>query len=171
MNFQLPTTLQNLKDYASRYDYGKPEAFAALSERLAGATQLSGEDLAALIAWKSPRAKGRTANNAEQDVQTISRLAIGMPEPYLSVHLLTALEGDGVSVASTIVAFVDSTVHVIMDRHTVRALGEKNLYLGTWCAADYRDYRSFLLAGRGELSLQGLEQGLFMWSREEMGKL
>ena len=115
MNFQLPTTLQTLKEYASRYDYGKPEAFAALSKRLTGATQLSGEDLAALIAWKSPRTKGKTANNAEQDVQTLSRLAIGMPEPYLSVHLLTALKGVGISVASTIMAFVDPTVHVIMD--------------------------------------------------------
>ncbi len=94
-----------------------------------------------------------------------------MPEPYLSVHMLTALEGVGISVASTILAFVDPTVHVIMDRHTVRALGEKNLYLGTWCATDYRDYRSFLLAARGEVSLQKLEQGLSMWSREEMGKL
>ena len=171
MKFSLPTTLEALRASASRYDYDKPETFAALSNRLEATTALSSENLANLIAWKSPRTKGKTANNAEHDVQTISRLAIAMPEPYLSVHMLTALEGVGISVASTIMAFVDPATHVIMDRHTVRALGEKNLYLGTWCATDYRDYRNFLLAERGTLSLRELEQGLFMWSREEMGKL
>ncbi len=171
MNFQLPASLPTLAKYASRYDYGKPEAFAVLSKRLEGATALSSEDLATLIAWKSPRTKGKTANNTEHDVRTISRLAIAMPEPYLSVHMLTALEGVGISVASTIMAFVDPATHVIMDRHTIRALGEKNLYLGTWCATDYRDYRNFLLAERGALGLRELEQGLFMWSRKEMGKL
>ena len=57
MDFQLPASLPTLAEHASRYDYGKPEAFAVLSKRLEGATALSSEDLATLIAWKSPETK------------------------------------------------------------------------------------------------------------------
>ncbi len=108
--------------------------------------------------------------NTEAEVEYIPSLALSLQEPYLAVHTLTALAGVGISVASAIMAFVNPNVHAVMDRHSVRALGGTNLYLGTWTACGYEEYRQYLLAQKGELTLRELEQRLFMWSRSLVSK-
>lgn len=171
MTFNLPCSLSKLKKYAANYTYRTQAEFDDLNQRLKGKTELTKDDLQALIDWKSPRTKSKVAANSAAEVFTVSRLALAMPEPCLAVHTLTALAGIGISVASTIMAFVNPDLHAVMDRHTVRALGEKNLYLSTWTASDYEQYRLFLLEHKSNLSLRELEQGLFMYSRGELGKL
>lgn len=171
MTFTLPTSITHLKTYAARYDYKTKAEFDALDQRLKGKMQLTKEDLLAFIAWKSPRTTSRIKANDEQEVQSISQIALAMTEPYLAVHTLTALTGVGISVASAIMAFVNPDVHAVMDRHTVRALGEKNMYLGTWKTKDYKEYLVFLQQEKGTQELRVLEQGLFMYSRLKLGKL
>ncbi len=171
MLFQIPTGLSELKELASRYDYRSEAEYLALNDRLHKVTHLTKDDLRALIAWKSPRTKSKSGRNTEAEVDHITSLALSLQEPYLAVHTLTALAGVGISVASAIMAFVNPDVHAVMDRHSVRALGGTNMRLSTWTARGYEQYRQYLLAQKGELTLRELEQGLFMWSRGEMGKL
>ena len=170
MRFELPCSLSDLKKIAPRYNYRSEAEFQAIDQRLQGKKALTKDDLRAFIAWKSPRTKSKIEANDDATVLQVSRIAIALPEPYLAVHTLTVLAGVGISVASAIMAFVNPDVHAVMDRHTVRALGEKNLYLGTWTVRDYEEYRLFLLKHEYKMSLRELEQGLFMWSKGGMGK-
>ena len=171
MNFKLPCSLSELKALVPTYNYRSEAEFQAIDQRLQGKKALTKNDLRAFIAWKSPRTKSKVEANDDATVLQVSRIAIAMPEPYLAVHTLTVLAGVGISVASAIMAFVNPDVHAVMDRHTVRALGEKNLYLGTWTVRDYEEYRSFLLKHEYKMSLRELEQGLFVYSGTKLGNL
>jgi len=172
MTFTLPQnqTLDSLRLLGKAYDY-KVEEYERLRDHLDDKSELSRSELKDFVAWKSNRSITYASRNSDHAVRSVTAAAFAVEEPMLAIRLLRCLNGIRVSVASAILAFVMPNNHAVIDQHTLRALGVKDLKPGQLRVSHYEQYLSFLKRERGNLTLRELEQGLFMWSRTKMGKL
>src|SRR5262249_42879958 len=93
MMFRLRLAKDHLGAYASRYSYAGE---AELIERIAPARargHLRREEFLALCRWKTPRSQPRCAENREDYVNEVTRIALTTGNEELKIRVLLALHG------------------------------------------------------------------------------
>ena len=123
-----------------------------------------------LCMWKSPRQKRRYKSNAPMLVEKVTRLAYDLDEEILKLHVLMALEGVGVPVASTILYFLHPDRFPIFDvraRSSLASVGRWTRRKDDQSPAAWLDYVSIMrkLAARHRVSLRLLDKALFTYDK------
>lgn len=120
--------------------------------------------------WKSPRQRSRYKKNDPALIEKVTGLAYQLDEPVLKLHVLTALEGVAVPVASTILYFLHPERFPIFDvraRSTLTSSGHwirspRDQSVAAWLA-----YVEIMrrLARRYRVSLRSLDKALFAYDK------
>ena len=125
-----------------------------------------------LAAWKSPRAKRHYELNDADFVREVTELAFQQSDDRLGLHILTALKGVGMPVASALLHFAFPDRYPILDYHVVNALRKAGLWSGREAPyfALLDDWPKFTqlmrgLAGSLGVSMRDLDKAL--WAFDE----
>jgi hypothetical protein len=136
------------------------------------------DELLCVGEWKAPRVRPRLAQNLENDVNDITRIALAAPE-RLQHRVLGLLQGVGDPMASALLTVCAPDHHTVLDFRATEALDE--LYRRGALPAvspghakgylpDYVSYLGFCRATAEHLgvSLRDLDRALWQWSKEGM---
>ena len=131
-------TKEFVECYSAEYDRKKrgsndlPEEQrlkAWLAEQ-SGPKFLDWDHFVALARWKSERPKQRYERNPDAFVREVTELAFQASDDRLRMHILMALGGVGMPVASALLHFAFPDRYPILDFHVVSALAETGLWPG-----------------------------------------
>ncbi|GAA1380721.1 hypothetical protein GCM10009613_05500 [Pseudonocardia kongjuensis] len=129
-------------------------------------TKAEGE---AVMKWKSNRTLPLFQENAEDDVEAITTMALGGPD-RLAHRVLRLLRGVGNPVASAFLTVADPTRFTVVDFRAIRALQQH----GEQVADDpyYREYVDLCasIARRCETDLRTLDRALWQYDKATNGK-
>lgn len=160
---------EELKIYAKRYSYGTPDypdPWSVGDHR----KFLTFEEFYSIGVWKSPRSKKLLEGNTEDAVLETTRLALAQESDRLSVHILMALRGVGMPIASAILHWTHRKPFPILDFRAVWSLGIEmppEYSLAFW---DDYVHRSRDLATLWGCSMRELDMALWQYSKENQGK-
>ena len=162
INFELQFNPSETGALAKDYDY--PDDTKAIE---AGKGIAKGDDIIAnfkiIVAWKSPRSKGRASRNTEADVADALRLAVDAKTDRAAVAVLTGLRGVDVPVASAILAAIEPDRFTIIDRRALESLGVKQPSPTVEFYLEYLAHCRRLASEQG-VSLRELDRALWQWS-------
>jgi hypothetical protein len=165
--FRLRLPEPELSAWAHRYSYpGERE----LEQRVARAARARGwlrrDEFLALCRWKTPRSQPRCAQNAEDYVSEVTRIALSTTSEELKIRVLLLLEGVGWPTASVILHFCDRGHYPILD---VRALWSAGLRrVPAYQFSLWWEYTCFTraISSRAGLSMRALDRALWQYSKE-----
>lgn len=89
---------------------------------------LDSEHFMDLAMWKSPRPKRYYERNSDAFIRQVTKHAFQASDGRLQLHILMALEGVGVPVASAILHFAFPDTYPIMDVRVLRTLRRAGLW-------------------------------------------
>ena len=112
-----------LKVYAERFNMNSDMRVADLVEPVRKRGYLTKSDLTILGDWKSPRIRPRIAQNSDQLIEEVTRLALGSSSIKLAVHLPQALVGVAMPVASTLLHWFHTDPFPILDVRALWSMG------------------------------------------------
>ncbi len=117
--------------------------------------------------WKSPRSMTYMKRNSGDDIEDVTRAALGAPE-RLQHRFLVILDGVGVKMASALLMIANPIRFTVFDFRALETL-EHHRELGEGFKSD--DYMSYLrlchgLAARVGTDLRALDRALWQWSKE-----
>lgn len=168
-------TADQLKPYRTNSDdYAETERLKSLFAKLHQTRQpffLTGDEFDAILRWKLRGQYGRQqkhrATNTPEIIEAITKLALNITHPDISyelelrVHLLCALRGVAVPIASAILALVYPNEYAVIDFRAWRqAFGEMRT---TFSIPNYKRYMDFVIELADELGWPVQEVDLAIW--------
>jgi hypothetical protein len=166
MMFRLRVATDRLVTYASRYsDPGDDE----LIERITPARArgyLRREEFLALCRWKTPRSQPRCAENREDYVNEVTRVALATRNEELKIRVLLALNGVSWPTASVILHFCDRSAYPILDVRALWSAGLRRLPRYTFPL--WWEYTGFTreISRQTGLSMRAVDRALWQYSKE-----
>jgi thermostable 8-oxoguanine DNA glycosylase len=147
--------------YSDEYDTRVlEEIHPAVAER----NYFTRDEFLEVCRWKTRRVNRLVAENSDEDIEDITRLAFSAPE-RLRHRLLQLLTGVGVPVASALLTVRDPAAFTVIDfrsLHALRAHGE----LGERTPAYYAYVQLCRsVAQRVDVDLRALDRALWQWSK------
>ena len=163
---QIRIAAEQVPLYASRYSHPLEPTVEALVADVRTRGFLTKSDLTVVGEWKSPRVRSRIAKNAEEEVRETTRLALETRSVRLSVHVLQALSGTGMPVASTILHWFHPDPYPILDFRALWTLGVEmpSLYNLDFWEGYVMATRE--LAGTWGVDMRTLDRALWQYSSE-----
>lgn len=162
-SLQFPTS--QIQHWAARYSYPAGDALPARIGEVARANgYLSREQLIQLAGWKSARPAKKHAQNDEQTVIEITRLAFSIHDERIRLGALTLLHGVHARTASAILHFCHRDPYPLMDMRAFAALGVVEApydWSSLWLpyTAACRE-----IASSSGVSMRTLDRALWAWS-------
>lgn len=160
---QFPTS--EIEQWASRYSYPAGDELPARIGTVARATgYLTRDQLIQLAGWKSARPAKKHAQNDEQTVIEVTRLAFSIQDEHIRLGALTLLHGVRDRTASAILHFCHRDPYPLMDMRSFAALGVVKApydWSSLWLpyTATCRE-----IASSAGVSMRTLDRALWAWS-------
>jgi len=157
-----------LDRYSARYAYGTqglPDPWLAGDHP----DFLTFESFLRIGFWKSPRSERHLRNNSGEDVQEVTRLALAQESDRMAVHILMALNGVSMPMASAILHWTHRKSFPILDFRALWSLGigmPSGYTLRFW--EDYVGVARELAATWG-CDMRTLDRALLQYSKENQG--
>ena len=119
--------------------------------------------------WKTPRGKHHYEANSTGFVRQVTEQALQASDDRLRLHVLMALDGVGVPVASTILHFAFPDTYPILDVRALRTLARAGYDARGSTPADWLKYTRLMgrLAKKLEVDLRTLDKAL--WAFDKYG--
>jgi hypothetical protein len=167
--FSLRFPEKEISRWASRYSYASDYELESV---IAPAAQARGyftkSEFLALCHWKTPRTGPRCAENEENFVKEVTRIALTSPNERLRIEVLTLLRGVDWPTASTILHFGYKDQYPILDFRALWSLG-----IGTVPYRDFAFWSSYTnycqLARRARVTMRVIDRALWQYSKEHQG--
>jgi hypothetical protein len=124
-----------------------------------------------LACWKSERPRRRYKQNTDAFVREVTELAFQASDDCLRMHILTALDGVGMPVASALLHFAFPDRYPILDFHVVNTLARAGLWRGSeapyFTPAEWLKFTQLMrrLARRLGVQMRDLDKAL--WAFDE----
>ena len=152
--------------YASRYNYKLEDKILSSVDQVREQGFLSKLQFQQICEWKSQRIRSRVQANSEESIINTTKLALGTQDIRLSVHLLQALHGVGMPVASSILHWYHPEPFPILDFRALWTLGlqvPKSYTLDFW-----EDYVQLIrsISKSWQVDLRTLDKALWQYSTE-----
>jgi len=163
LNVRLPR--EALDRYSASYAYGTkglPDPWLAGDHP----EFLTVESFLRIGIWKSPRSERHLRNNDVIDVQEVTRLALAQESDRMAVHILMALNGVGMPMASAILHWTHRKPFPILDFRALWSLGiemPSDYTLSFW--ENYVSLSRELAATWG-CDMRTLDRALWQYSKE-----
>ena len=126
-----------------------------------------------LAAWKSPRAKRHHERNDSDFVREVTELAFQQDDERLSLHILMALDGVGMPVASALLHFAFPDRYPILDFHVVQALTEVGLWQRAkapdFTLAEWLKFTQLMRERAGRLGVPMRDLDKALWAFDKFG--
>lgn len=155
-----------LREYASRYSYPAEASVEALVPVVKERGYLLKSELQTVGEWKSARIRPRLAKNSDGLVKETTRLALATGEPRLAAHILMALDGVALPVASTILHWFHSDPFPILDFRAVWSLGIPEPKSYSWSFWEEYVTLTRALAKEWNTNMRTLDRALWQYSFE-----
>ena len=127
----------------------------------------------ALARWKSPRAKRRYEQNDRDFVREVTQLAFQQDDERLSLHILMALDGVGMPVASALLHFAFPDRYPILDFHVVRTLRRAGLWRGgeapDFTLAEWLKFTQLMRGRASRLGVHMRDLDKALWAFDKFG--
>ena len=160
-----------IKAWAKKYPLGRREGrlFDEVSAAVAAQGHFTKEQFLEVGDWKSPRSKGRMMSNPPEDVQELTRMALGC-SPHLRIRVLSVLAGVGRGIASALLTVWQPKAFTVIDWRAIESLR----YFGYF--SEYSDqvpYQHYLdvccgVAKASRVDLRTLDRALWTFSQIEL---
>ncbi len=166
-SFRLRIPDGELPRWASRYSYpGESE----IEERVAPAARdrgyLTRDEFLELCRWKTPRSQPRCAENGDDFVREVTRIALETTIEKLKVRVLLLLAGVSWPTASVILHFCDRGRYPILDFRALWSVGVARApsYTFSLCW----EYTCFVrnISDRTGLPMRTIDRALWQYSKE-----
>lgn len=166
MPFRLRVRKDALAAWASRYSY---PGEAEIEERVAPARirgYLLREEFLALCRWKTPRTQPWCAENREDYVNEVTRIALTTRNEELKIRVLLVLNGVNWPTASVILHFCDPGAYPILDFRALWSVGMQRLPAYTFSL--WWQYTCFTreISHQTGLSMRMIDRALWQYSKE-----
>jgi hypothetical protein len=165
--FRLRIPDDDLRHWASRYAY---PGDAEIEERIAPAARARGylvrDEFLALCRWKTPRSQPRCAENRDEFVREVSRVALATADDELKIRVLLLLTGVSWPTASVILHFCDHGRYPILDVRALWSVGFRRTPVYTFSL--WREYTGFVrgIGDRTGLPMRAIDRALWQYSKE-----
>ena len=116
-------TASEVESYAVQYDIPYDAKVEQLVADVQQRGRLTKAELALVGEWKSPRIRPRLAQNSEELIREVTRIALETRSVSVAVHVLQALAGVGMPVASTILHWFHRDPFPILDWRAAWSMG------------------------------------------------
>ena len=124
-----------------------------------------------LAGWKSERPKRRYEQNTDAFVREVTELAFQQSDDRLGLHILTALKGVGMPVASALLHFAFPDRYPILDFHVVNTLRRAGLWQGAkapdFTLADWLKFTEVMRERAGSLGVHMRVLDKALWAFDE----
>lgn len=162
----LKLTQAEVAIYASRYTYKLENQIIASVGQIREQGFLSKLQFQQICEWKSQRIRSRIRANSEKSIIDTTKLALGTKDIRLAVHILQALHGVGMPVASSILHWYHPEPFPILDFRALWTLGlqvPKSYTLDFW-----EDYVQLIraISISWQVDLRTLDKALWQYSSE-----
>jgi hypothetical protein len=165
--FRLRMPDDELVRLASRYTY--PDD-ATIEERVAPAARARGylmrDEFLELCRWKTPRSQPRCAENPDDFVQEVTRVALGTTNEELKIRVLLLLAGVSWPTASVILHFCDRGRYPVLDVRALWSVGFRRPPAYTF--PRWWQYTCFVrgIGDRTGLPMRTIDRALWQYSKE-----
>jgi hypothetical protein len=162
--------------WSGKYDYRDRREEQRLKRWLAkqsGRKFLDKKRFLDIAMWKTPRAKDHYEANTADFVRCVTDHAFQVCDHRLSLHILMALDGVGVPVASTLLHFAFPETYPIVDVRAVTTLSEAGLWSGNeageFTLQDWLQYVRLMqgISKRLGVDLRTLDKALWAFNKLE----
>lgn len=169
--FALDVSCAELRALASRYGYADDSEVVAAGARAGQRGWYEREEFDTVYRWKSPRSFGKTASLDDEQIANATRTAFEQSDEEGRMDALLTLDGVGVPVASTLLAFAFLGDYPILDWRALESLGytrQRTQYPTPFWLEYLQACRE--VAQRCGLDLRTLDKALWQLSRERNGR-
>jgi hypothetical protein len=166
--FRLRMPDDDVGQWASRYAYAPSESH--VEEHIAPAARARGyltrDEFLALCRWKTPRSQPRCAENRDDFVREVSRVALATPDEELKIRVLLLLAGVSWPTASVILHFCDHGRYPILDVRALWSVGVRRAPAYTF--SFWWEYTRFTrgIGDRTGLTMRAIDRALWQYSKE-----
>jgi len=116
--------------------------------------------------WKSQRSATYMKRNSNDDIEDITRLAMGAPE-RLRHRILDLLKGVGTGMASALLAVADPDAFTVIDYRAIETLQQHGELGSEWPSYGHYRQRCRQIADQLDTDLRTLDRALWQWSKEQ----
>lgn len=166
-NFRLRMPEGELPFWAGRYSYpGEEEIEKRVAPTARARGYLLRDEFLELCRWKTPRSQPRCAENGEDYVREISRIALAATNEELKIRVLLLLAGVSWPTASVILHFCDRGPYPILDVRALWSVGVRRVPKYTFSL--WWGYTCFIreISDRTGLSMRAIDRALWQYSKE-----
>lgn len=152
--------------YADRYEYAGDDEIIALRSGIVKRGYLVRDELFKVARWKAPRNQSRVLQNSEEDVEEVTRFALGTRSERAKIESLLILVGVAWPMASVILHFFHEERYPILD---FRALWSVQMEVPSYYHFEFWiQYARFCreVADKNGVDLRTLDQALWQYSSE-----
>jgi hypothetical protein len=166
-SFRLCIADADLLHWAGRYSY---PGEAEIEERIAPVARdrgfLTREDFLALCRWKTPRSQPRCAENRDELVHEVTRIALSATDDEIKIRALLMLAGVSWPTASVILHFCDRGRYPVLDIRALWSVGVRRLPAYTFPL--WWEYTCFVrsIQNRTGLAMRTIDRALWQYSKE-----
>jgi hypothetical protein len=165
--FRLRISKDKLPVWASRYSYpGDTEIEKRIAPGARARGYLLRDEFLELCWWKTPRSQPRCAENGEEYVRDVSRIALATTNEEVKIRVLMLLAGVSWPTASVILHFCDRGPYPIVDFRALWSVGLRRL--PTYTFSLWWEYTCFIrgIRDRTGLSMRTIDRALWQYSKE-----
>jgi hypothetical protein len=157
----------DLPAWASRYSYpGDAEVENKVAPTARARGHLTRDEFLELCRWKTPRSQPRCAENAEDYVSEVTRIALAATNEELKIRVLLLLAGVSWPTASVILHFCDRGPYPILDFRALWSVGLRRA--PTYTFSLWWEYTCFIrdIHKRTRLPIRTIDRALWQYSKE-----
>ncbi len=164
-------TREFVRYWSDRYDYREERQLKGWLAKQSGRKFLDRKRFLGIAMWKTPRAKDHYEANRAGFVRQVTDQAFQACDDRLRLHILMALDGVGVPVASTLLHFAFPDTYPILDVRALTTLTKAGLWSGNEpgasTPADWLKYTRLMrrLAKKLRIDLRTLDRALWAFDK------
>jgi hypothetical protein len=166
-SFRLRIADDELLHWASRYSYpGEVEIEKRVGPMARARGWLTREEFLALCRWKTPRSQPRCAENREDLVREVTRIALSAAGEEIKIKALLMLGGVSWPTASVILHFCARGRYPILDFRALWSVGLRQVPVYTFPL--WWEYTCFVreIQHRTGLPMRTIDRALWQYSKE-----
>ena len=166
-NFRLRMPEGELPFWAGRHSFpGEAEIEKRVAPTARARGYLLRDEFLELCRWKTPRSQPRCAENGEDYVREVSRIALAATNEELKIRVLLLLAGVSWPTASVILHFCDRGPYPILDFRALWSVGVRQVPRYTFSL--WWKYTCFIreISDRTGLSMRAIDRALWQYSKE-----
>ena len=168
---KIRVTKEFVEYWSDRYDYHDEQRLKRWLAKQSGQKFLDKKRFLGIAMWKTPRGKHHYEANSAGFVRQVTDQAFQACDDRLRLHIVMALDGVGVPVASTILHFAFPDMYPILDIRALTTLTKAGLWSGNEpgasTLADWLKYTRLMrgLSKKLRVDLRTLDEALWAFDK------